>query len=214
MIGHVDFSRHNTAVRGVSLGLCEFRAVLGGFKKKCLHGSEAWLHTLVSRPGWHFFLEPACARRGAGGEERPRESGRRLNQCLRIHETAVELVREGVIVARQIERHDPDLARQLRRALTSVPLNIAEGSVQTGKRRALHDRIAMGSAEEAKSAMMVADAAGYTGPIADHLSAAFRAVIGTLHRCVVPGPLSAIEAAARHTPRRPRSRSRDCRAII
>ena len=105
---------------------------------------------------------------------------------LRIHETAVSLVQECVVVAREIERHDPDLARQLRRAIVSVPLNVAEGSVQTGKRRSLHYRIAMGSAEEARSALMVAEAAGYTAAIGEPLANRFRTVIGTLHRCVVP----------------------------
>ena len=105
---------------------------------------------------------------------------------LRIHDTAVSLVRDCVGVAREIERHDPDLARQLRRAIVSVPLNVAEGSVQTGKRRSLHYRIAMGSAEEARSAIIVAEAAGYIGPVAEAVSGGFRAVIGTLHRCVVP----------------------------
>ena len=46
---------------------------------------------------------------------------------LRIHDTAVGLVRDCVVMARQIERHDPDFARQLRRAIVSVPLNVAEG---------------------------------------------------------------------------------------
>ena len=105
---------------------------------------------------------------------------------LRIHDTALKLVRDCVVVAKEIERHDPDLARQLRRAIVSVPLNVAEGSEQVGKRRALHYRIAMGSAMEARSAMQVAAAAGYTGPVAETMLGDLRAVIGTLHRCVVP----------------------------
>lgn len=47
-----------------------------------------------------------------------------------------------------IQRKDPDLARQGRRAVTSTPLNIAEGSDQAGKRRGLHYRITLGSARE------------------------------------------------------------------
>ncbi|MDB5215853.1 MAG: hypothetical protein JWO86_3780 [Myxococcaceae bacterium] len=80
---------------------------------------------------------------------------------LRIHGTAIELVRDVMPLMREIERRDPDLARQVRRAVMSCPLNIAEGSDQSGKRRAQHYRIAMGSARETWSALQAAEAAQY-----------------------------------------------------
>ena len=83
---------------------------------------------------------------------------------LRVHEVAIELVREVMPLLREVERFDPDLARQGRRAVTSTPLNIAEGSDQCGKRRALHYRIALGSARETWSALRAAEAARYIGP--------------------------------------------------
>ena len=67
---------------------------------------------------------------------------------LRIHETAIALLREVMPAIREIERSDPDLAGQIRRSVMSTPLNIAEGSEQVGKRRGLHYRIALGSARE------------------------------------------------------------------
>ena len=70
------------------------------------------------------------------------------NEMLRIHAVALELVRDVVPLLREIERSDPDLARQGRRAVMSVPLNISEGSDQAGKRRTHHYRIALGSARE------------------------------------------------------------------
>lgn len=65
---------------------------------------------------------------------------------LRIHETAIALLREVMPAIREIERSDPDLAGQIRRSVMSTPLNIAEGSERVGKRRGLHYRIALGSA--------------------------------------------------------------------
>jgi four helix bundle protein len=103
---------------------------------------------------------------------------------LRIHETAIELVREVMPAIREIERNDPDLARQMRRSVMSTPLNIAEGSEQIGKRRGLHYRIALGSARETWSALRVAEAAGYMPAPSPELKSKFDKVIGTLHRCL------------------------------
>lgn len=45
---------------------------------------------------------------------------------LRIQDTVLRLVRDLRPLLEVITQHDPDLGRQMRRALTSVPLNIAE----------------------------------------------------------------------------------------
>ena len=103
---------------------------------------------------------------------------------LRIHDTAIELVREVMPVIREIERCDPDLARQMRRSVMSTPLNIAEGSEQAGKRRGLHYRIALGSARETWSALRAAEAAGYVGAPSAELKNRFDTIIGTLHKCL------------------------------
>ncbi len=104
---------------------------------------------------------------------------------LRIHDVALELVREVAGVAREIERKDADLAGQLRRALSSAVLNIAEGSDQRGKRRDSHYSIALGSAREAWSAILVAEGWGYIEQ-PNGLKAKFDHVIGTLCRVVYP----------------------------
>ena len=106
------------------------------------------------------------------------------NPMLRIHDVAVELVREVMPVLREIDRKDPDLARQARRAVMSMPLNIAEGSEQVGKRRAFHYRVALGSARETWSALLVGEAANYIAAPSPELKNRFNHVIGTLHRCV------------------------------
>jgi four helix bundle protein len=103
---------------------------------------------------------------------------------LRIHETAIQVVREVMPLVRAIDRSDPDLARQMRRAVMSTPLNIAEGSEQAGKRRGMHYRIALGSMRETWSALRAAEAAGYIGAPSAELTNKFDTVIGTLHRCL------------------------------
>jgi four helix bundle protein len=55
-----------------------------------------------------------------------------------------------------VVQKDPDLARQLRRAVASVPLNLAEGACRAGKDRMHHYRIAAGSAAEAQSGLRLA----------------------------------------------------------
>ena len=105
---------------------------------------------------------------------------------LRIDAVAIELVRDAMPMIREIERFDVDLARQARRAVMSAALNVAEGGDQPGKRRALHYRIAMGSAREAWTALLVAEAAGYVGKPSADIQNKFSHVIGTLHKCLVP----------------------------
>ena len=56
----------------------------------------------------------------------------------------------------QIQRCDADLAKQLRKAASSVPLNISEGRRRHGKDRTYHWRVAAGSADESQTCLLVA----------------------------------------------------------
>src|SRR5262245_33474865 len=100
---------------------------------------------------------------------------------LRIHDVAVQLVREVAPVAEAIGRRDRDLVRQLRKALSSVPQNIAEGSDQRGARRTSHYSIALGSAREAWSCLLIAHAWGYAPAPSAEMKRRFDHVIGALH---------------------------------
>jgi four helix bundle protein len=95
---------------------------------------------------------------------------------LRIYEVAIRVL-EGLRPAvAAVEARDRDLARQMRRAASSVVLNIAEGSGSSGGTRRERYRNALGSAREVVACIEVARAWGYANVDAEVL----REVIGTL----------------------------------
>ncbi|MCC6525013.1 MAG: four helix bundle protein [Polyangiaceae bacterium] len=62
---------------------------------------------------------------------------------------------------KRLERCDPDLARQCRKALASAPLNVAEGSYNRGGNRPARYHTALGSLREVLACLEVAAALGY-----------------------------------------------------
>ena len=84
----------------------------------------------------------------------------------------VESLREVVVV---VEKSDPDLADQMRRAASSVVLNLAEGQRSAKGNRGKHYAIAHGRANEVKAALELARAWGWISDarrpfdILDHL---------------------------------------------
>ena len=82
--------------------------------------------------------------------------------ALRVYGEAVEVIRRlrGVVV--EVNRHDGDLSRQMRRALTSIPLNIAEGEHRRNGNARQRFETAMGSANEVRACLETAQAWGYT----------------------------------------------------
>jgi len=103
---------------------------------------------------------------------------------LRIYPVVLDLVRSVVPLLKDLERHDSDLARQCRRALTSVPLNLAEGSYSRGQNRGARFQTALGSLREVLACFEVAEALGYSGEIEPALRGRFDHVLGTLVRLV------------------------------
>jgi four helix bundle protein len=71
---------------------------------------------------------------------------------------AIEVLRP---VVERIRRHDRDLGEQLRTALSSVALNLAEGSRSQGGHRLARFSTASGSNAESRTALRVAIAWGY-----------------------------------------------------
>ena len=81
--------------------------------------------------------------------------------ALHVHETALQLITEIKPLLASIARHDRNLANQLRRAATSVCLNIAEGEYSDPGTKRARFRSAAGSAGETRSALRVAMAWDY-----------------------------------------------------
>ena len=101
---------------------------------------------------------------------------------LRIYFVLLDLVRELRPIVNELARKDPDLARQCRRALTSAPLNTAEGSYSRGKNRAARYHNALGSLREVLACLEVAAALGYLPDVDPALRLRFDHVLGTLVR--------------------------------
>jgi four helix bundle protein len=77
------------------------------------------------------------------------------------YEVSVQLVTSLREVVPSVERFDRDLGDQLRRAATSVVLNLAEGSRSAKGNKQKHFSIAHGSASEVKAALEIARAWGW-----------------------------------------------------
>jgi four helix bundle protein len=97
---------------------------------------------------------------------------------LRIYTTVLEMLTGLRPVMAQIEAHDRDLGRQLRRAATSVALNMQEGFGSSGGTRRERYRSALGSARETGACLDAAVALGYVDSVdaglldrLDHVSA-------------------------------------------
>jgi len=101
---------------------------------------------------------------------------------LRIHDTMLDALRTMRPALAAIQRNDSDLARQLRRAASSVALNLAEGSGSAGGVRQARYRTALGSASETLSCIQVAEALGYIDAVPADVLPRLHHVIGTLVR--------------------------------
>src|SRR4051812_23436205 len=103
---------------------------------------------------------------------------------LKIYAVGIEVVRRLVPVLAAIDRHDADLAKQLKRARSSITLNISEGSHARGGKRNLHYSYAKGSAQECIGILETAVSAEYMKRAPDDVIAMLRQIIGTLYKCI------------------------------
>jgi four helix bundle protein len=85
-------------------------------------------------------------------------------------------------VIEEIERKDPDLARQMRRATCSVALNVSEGMYSRGKNRGARYHTAMGSMRETLACIEVSEALGYLRSVEPGLLRRIDDVLAVLYR--------------------------------
>ena len=99
---------------------------------------------------------------------------------LDIYPITLLVARDASLAAPRIQRHDPDLARQLRKAAASVPLNTAEGAGNLGGHRKNRYAQALGSAREVGAIYDTAAAMGYLAEPAPEVRARLHHVIAVL----------------------------------
>lgn len=87
-----------------------------------------------------------------------------MAHAFHAYDAALALVSELRPVLAPLKTRDHALADQLRRAASSVALNIAEGNRRVGQDRIQFFRIAAGSAAEVRAALEVACAWGSIDP--------------------------------------------------
>ena len=76
-----------------------------------------------------------------------------MSSKLIAHEVAMDTAIALLPLLRSVRGPYAELFDQARRAMASVPLNLAEGAARNGKARLNHWRIALGSARETSSAL-------------------------------------------------------------
>ncbi len=103
---------------------------------------------------------------------------------LRIYNVVLNMAAGAATVAEQIERRDGDLARQMRRAITSVALNTAEGMGNSAGHKRQRYQSALGSAREVLACVQVAQAMRYIPAVNKTLLDQLDHVIATLARLV------------------------------
>ena len=105
---------------------------------------------------------------------------------LQIYPVVLDLIRRLSPGLARVKARSSALGDQFERALTSIPLNVAEGAYSRGRNRHARYQSACGSAREALACWETAEALGWVGPLEPELQALFHRVIGTLVRLAVP----------------------------
>ena len=101
---------------------------------------------------------------------------------LRIYSFTIETLKIVAPLIVQIGKHDVDLARQLKRAASSIALNTAEGTGSVGGNARLRFRSAHASTQEVRACLDVAEALAYVDAVDTALRDRFDRIAATLYR--------------------------------
>ncbi len=101
---------------------------------------------------------------------------------LRIYPFILETLKMIAPHVRQIEKRDLDLARQLRRAASSIVLNTAEAVGVTSGNARVRFLTALGSTQEVRACLDVAETFDYVEPVDARLRDRLDRIAGTLFR--------------------------------
>ena len=105
---------------------------------------------------------------------------------LEIYPVILSFVEDVTPYIGKIAHHDPDLARQFRRASTSVVMNVAEGMYARGRSRVHCYNIALREMRESYAALEVSVRLRYIAPLSPELESRISCIIGTLVRLSFP----------------------------
>ena len=101
---------------------------------------------------------------------------------LKVYFVVLDVVRGVRPVIEKIERKDPDLGRQMRRAVSSAALNVAEGSGSRGRNRGARYHTALGSMRETLACIEVGVALGYVREVETGVLRKIDQVMATLFK--------------------------------
>ena len=101
---------------------------------------------------------------------------------MNVYRKSLALVAGIGAVGRRVAAVDADLARQLRRAGSSICLNIAEAEHGMGRRKQASFSVALGSARETRACLDVSEALGYLDTVDERLRDDLDHVIAMLYR--------------------------------
>ncbi len=101
---------------------------------------------------------------------------------LRVYEEVLEVIRELKDAMGVIEKRDSDLARQMRRAVSSVALNVAEAQGSRGRNGAVRFSTALGSMRETQACLDVAVAMGHLEAVCMQTARKMDGICGSLYR--------------------------------
>ena len=101
---------------------------------------------------------------------------------LHIYSVAIDMVRQLRPIIERVGTKDSSLADQLRRAASSVPLNLNEGAYSQGGHVRARFHNALASAAEVRACLDVAEAMGYLDHVDPELRNTLDRIVATVHR--------------------------------